>query len=238
MRLAFLCLVFCASLIPLEAADNSRTLEAISKIDSYLDEKQASSFYLDSKNIGTFKDEFLKDTGLTKDGRFGISRQLIQNLIRSGKDKEALEVCKDFSEKYPGSETEAIKLYYLAGESFQELQKYDRAIESYQQALSYPGKAGFMNYIHISLGWCYYAKTRYGEAIEEYGLALKEGHLNSDGIQWAWFETGRCHFFLKNYEDAAAAFKQVMKINPDTKLARQAKINIEDIEKLKNGGAS
>ncbi len=236
--------------LPLEAAENPQALEAVSRIESFLDEKEASAFYLDSrflskdavesdklrKDIGAFKVEIIRDPNLTKECRLGISRQLIQAFINLGKHKEALELCKDFSERYPESKNHIIRLYCLVGDSSQRSERYDQAIESYQQALLYDAKDVFTNQTCVNLGWCYYKKGEYEKAINEYSRSLQEGFLDSGTMQWAWFETGRCRFFLKDYEDATEAFKQALKVNKDTKLGRQAKTNIEDIEKLKRGG--
>ena len=245
-------LTISATRISVAVVDNSKLLETVAKTESFLDEKQAVSFYLDSKfpdftasendklskDIESLKDEVLNDPNLTKESRLGISRQLIKALVNLGKHKEALELCKNFSDRYPESKDDIIRLYYLTGTSCQELTRYDQAIESYQQALIYSGKGGFTNHIHINLGWCYYKKAKYEEAINEYTSDLKEGLLDPGAIQWAWFQIGRCRVFLKNYEDAIEAFKQALNVNPDTSLARQAKKNIEDIEKLKQGEAS
>ena len=242
-----------ATRISVAAAENSKLIETVEKTESFLDEKQASSLYLGSKfpdfaasendklfkDTESLKDEVLKDPNLTKESRLGISRQLIKSLVNLGKHKEALELCENFSDKYPERKGDITELYFLTGYSCQEQNKYDQAIEAYRQAFPYSSrKDNFANHIRINLGWCYYKIGKYDEAINEYNSTLKKGSLDPATIQWAWFQIGRCRFFLKNYEDAIEAFRQALNVNPDTVLARQAKANIEDIEKFKKGETS
>lgn len=229
-----------------------RSGEALTKIKSLFDEKDANLFYLRSElakktvikeddlyqEIEAFKDEILGDSSLTKEERGVILRQTTKALLNLGKDKEALQLCRDFLDRYPKNKADVIGLYYLIGVSSQGLKRYGQALEAYHEAILYAPRCDLVSHIRVDIGWCYYKKGEYEKAINEYARALEEGFLDSTSVQWAWFETGRCHFFLKNYEDAIEAFQRVLNLNPDAELAQQAKTNIKDIEKLKNGWAS
>ncbi len=228
----------------LYAAEDNR-LDAVNRIESFLDEREAVSFYIDPKlagingdenassvdRIDPFEEALLNDPNMTRDARLAITKRLIPSLISSAKYDDVLRLCDDFSKRYPESKMDILRFYYSAGESFQNLQRYDQAIESYEKALHYSEKSGLAGYIHINLGWCYCARTRYSDAIEEYTRALKEGMLTPETVQWVWLEKGRCYFFLGDRASALDSFKEVLKTGTDTKLAEQAKANIEDIEK-------
>lgn len=93
-----------------------------------------------------------------------------------------------------------------------------------------------------SLAETYLRNAEYDKAIGEFETIIsmntvgyKDGLVHTDYFQWAWLEIGRCNFFLGNHERAMEAFRQALKINPDNRFAQQAKANIEDMEKLKNG---
>ena len=243
MRAVIFCLILFIPVI-LYAAEDSR-LDAVNRIESFLDEREAVSFYIDPKldgincdenassagRIDPFEEALLNDPDMTRDARLAITKRLMPSLISSAKYDDVLRLCDDFSKRYPESKMDILRLYYSAGESFQNLKRYDQAIESYEKALHYSEKSGLAGYIRINLGWCYCARTRYSDAIEEYASALKEGTFTPETVQWVWLEKGRCYFFLGDRASALDSFKEVLKTGSDTKLAKQAKANIEDIEK-------
>jgi len=249
LSLVIFVLTTCATLFSVDAAENSQSYETAAIIESFLNEKLAAAFYLDSKfpdktalgsdklyeDIGVFKDDVLNDPNLTKEGRLATSKKLIQALVSLDGYEDALDLCRDFSNRYPESKDDIIRLYYLTGFCCQESSRYDQAIGAYQKALLYSSKGDFTNYIRTNLGWCYYKKGEYDKAINEFSRALNDGLIDPEAAQWAWFHMGRCRFFLKNYEDAIIAFRQAVKVDPDTKLAQQAKTNIEDMERFNKG---
>ena len=113
--------------------------ERATRIISYLDDKEAAFINFFSKfpsenfsetdklyaQVEVFKNNFLSNANVTNKGNIKTLKQLTQSLINLGKNKEALDLCKDFLNKHPECKNEMVGLYYQIGNSFKESKKYD-----------------------------------------------------------------------------------------------------------------
>lgn len=247
MRPLYACLMICIIPVAVEAAPYSKTMESSSEIGAYLDHKLACRMYLDSKypsgspgskdalerRIAAFKQDLIKDKEMPDEALAGTLKQILPAMINLGMEQEAIELCKAYSARYPGGNKYTIEVHYIAGFSCQKHGKYGIAIDLYRQGLNYPRDDGFTANVRVNLGWCHYARSEYSQAEQEYKCAIESGRLDAVSAQWAWLETGRCRYFMKDYDGSIAAFKKVLSMNSGTEYARQAEANINDIERIR-----
>lgn len=228
---------------------NDNLLSSIDNIETRLNEKQANLLYLETKladirtdnssagsyeEIITCKDSILKDASMTPQRKAELLARVTGALINMGKLEEAVRVCEAFLKACPENKKEASGLFCLVGSHAQELKKYPLAIQAYvraKDAVSGDAKGAFLApAVYIDLGFCYYEAGEYEKALNEYNRVIKKDTaLDTEFLQWTLLQIGRCNYFLKDYSQAKDSFQRAVRVNPDTALARQAKVNIEDI---------
>jgi len=126
----------------------------------------------------------------------------------------ALEVAKDWQgmlewcRKWTKSEPKNTDALYGLGIAYNELKRYDDAVEAYRQALRInPEKANTWN----NLGIAYKNLNRYNDAIEAFRQALR---INPE-YAGALYNLGNAYNKLKRYDDAVEAYRQALRINPE-----------------------
>jgi tetratricopeptide (TPR) repeat protein len=125
--------------------------------------------------------------------------------LEAGKDwKALLEWCRNWTAKESGN---AYAWTYL-GVAYDDLNRYNDAIEAYRQAIHINPEAADAWYF---LGVAYYDLKRYNDAIEAYRQAMRINPEDAD----AWTSLGAAYDELKRYNDAIEAYRQSMRINPE-----------------------
>jgi tetratricopeptide (TPR) repeat protein len=240
------------SSVSVYALDNP-TSTSLDNLEAHLNEREAALYYLETEltdrktdkgaaalyeDIISCKDNIVNDAALTPQQKVVLLKPMIKSLINLGRHEEALTLCRDFFSQQPKNRQEAAVLFCLAGTGFQGLERYDLAIDAFkqaQQAILEDPKGFFLPpaEVYLDLGWCYYKKADYKNAITEYNHCLQQNKsLDTNSLQWTLLQIGRCHFFLKDYSQAKSSFLKAVDVAKDTDLAQQAKANIEDMEKI------
>ncbi|MBM4349964.1 MAG: tetratricopeptide repeat protein [Deltaproteobacteria bacterium] len=111
----------------------------------------------------------------------------------------------DWCRKWPRGQLEEV-CWYLLGETYLKLNRYEDAIEAFRKAL-HPEFAEAW----YDLGVAYSNLKRHDDAIEAYRQALR---INPN-IAEAWNNLGVAYGDLKRYNDAIDAFRQALRINPE-----------------------
>ncbi|MDO9230492.1 MAG: tetratricopeptide repeat protein [Syntrophales bacterium] len=113
----------------------------------------------------------------------------------------------DWCRKWTKSEPENAVAWFSLGWVYDELNRYDDAIEAYRAAIR-------INPEHFtawhSLGVTYNTLKRHNEAVEAYRQVLR---INPE-YATAWSNLGIAYINLKRYDDAIFALRQVTRINP------------------------
>ncbi len=107
--------------------------------------------------------------------------------------------------------------YYNKGE-------YELALKYYQEALEM--NAQFLQALR-GLGVTYIAMGKGSEAVEVLEISVK--HYPQPQYAQLHFDLGEAYTLSRNYEKAFNAFQKVIKLVPDTPLARKAKIESQKI---------
>ncbi|UKJ08946.1 tetratricopeptide repeat protein [Solitalea lacus] len=101
---------------------------------------------------------------------------------------------------------------FWKAESLFELQRYDEAINTYDDFLSYPGVAGLPVYkfANYNMGYAYFQRENYPKSAEYF-----ERYINSNGadkkmVMDATLRVGDCFFVAKNYEKALTQYNKVI----------------------------
>ena len=109
---------------------------------------------------------------------------------------------------HPARSTELSKICFKHGNQLFDLQKYEEAIESYDQAITinpnYYSAWGKRGNALCNL-------QKYEEAIESHDQAIT---INPD-YYYAWGSRGDALYYLEKYEEAIESYNQAITINPD-----------------------
>ncbi|MBU0708023.1 tetratricopeptide repeat protein [Patescibacteria group bacterium] len=109
--------------------------------------------------------------------------------------------------------------------------RYEEAIEAADMGIASFTTAYPTDHNYYLKGLCYAQLNNYEEALTWYDKLLRE-FPNSDIANNAKMQEGRVLYFQGKYQDAVDTFKDVLASNPSENLTKEAKQNIEDIERL------
>jgi TolA-binding protein len=123
---------------------------------------------------------------------------------------------------------------YLIATALQEQERYEEAIKVADKGIAvgvnnttaYP-----TDHNYYLKGFCYYELENYEEALKWYDKLIIE-LPNSDIANDARMQAGRILYFQGKYKESVDAFRSVLYNEPSEALAKEAKQNIEDIERL------
>ncbi|MNS40526.1 tol-pal system protein YbgF [compost metagenome] len=101
---------------------------------------------------------------------------------------------------------------FWKAESLFELQKYDDAINTYEDFLSYPGVAGLPIYkfSYYNLGYAYFQKENYTKAAEYFERYVNSSTADKKMAMDAILRIGDCNFVSKSYDKALAQYNKVI----------------------------
>lgn len=127
-------------------------------------------------------------------------------LAALGKSKEALE--NYFSALPYFDEDEKFELYNAIAYEYQQLKKYDLALEFYNKALPF---ADNIDTLYHEIRCCYLSAGRKDEAIAYFQALVDEDPYNSK----AWTNIGDVYRMMGQYEDSIDPYEFALSINPD-----------------------
>ena len=133
------------------------------------------------------------------------------SLSENGQHKEAVRAFQQAIQKDPTSEG----AYLGLGNSYYELGSYDAAADAFQQVLKINSEnATALFYLGLSL----IKQKKYAESIPYF---KKAGTLDPDFRQLSLFYVGEAQSELGNIEQASDTWKETIKVNPSTDIARK-----------------
>jgi tetratricopeptide (TPR) repeat protein len=127
----------------------------------------------------------------------------------------ALEKLKDWQGllywclKWTKSEPKDANAWFCLGMAYDELKRYDDAVDAYRQSLRLDPEHG--NFVWFFLGGAYEALKRYDDAIE----AFRQAALcaNPERAAGVWSLLGHAYGKRKRYDDAIEAYRQSLRID-------------------------
>ncbi len=125
----------------------------------------------------------------------------------------------------PAANDEAGKLFQA---SYMDLTlgNYDLAIQGFKNYLSrFPG-APSVSDAHYYLGECYFATSRYLEAVAEYQGVVKE-YSKSRLVPACYLKAGYCYQKLEERELAEKSFRDLISLYPRSEEAEQARLELQ-----------
>ena len=156
-------------------------------------------------------------TAPTADQRLSTAQQL----LTLNQDQQAAVVLQGFLDTFP-NDARAGKAAYMLGRCYQHLQKYDKAILAYLQAVSKsPGEKGaqLRGQAYYYLADCYFAQQALEKAARYYGNALTLLADNADLAPRARYWMGESLYHLERYDQALIAYRKVVDTAPKHELA-------------------
>lgn len=100
----------------------------------------------------------------------------------------------------------------LAGEALDELKNWNGAVEQFRAAIQ--ANPGFPD-VHFGLGYLFWSKHRYPEAIPEFEAELKLDPNDAEDLTYL----GDCHFMLSHADLARPLLEKASRLNPKIELA-------------------
>jgi Tfp pilus assembly protein PilF len=122
-------------------------------------------------------------------------------------------------------DTPTISLYNM-GMAYYQKGDYKTAISKFQEAEIREPNSIIMPAVQINMAWTYFAVGEMDRAIERFKKALS---ITPD-IAEPYYGLGKCYYEKKDKMQAAAAFRNVIRLLPDSEMAAKSK------DKLKNMG--
>ncbi|POY35181.1 hypothetical protein C3K47_16510 [Solitalea longa] len=101
---------------------------------------------------------------------------------------------------------------YWKAESLFELQRYDEAINTYDDFLSYPGIAGLpiYKYAYYNVGYAYFQRENYGKAADYFERYVNSTNADKKMAMDATLRIGDCNFVAKSYDKALTQYNKVI----------------------------
>ena len=145
-------------------------------------------------------------------------------LSESGQHEEAVRAFQQAIQKDPGSED----AYLGLGNSHYELESYEAAADAFRYVLkTNPNNSTALFYLGLSL----VQQKKYAESIPYFE---KAGALDPDFKQLSLFYVGRAHSELGDLEEASDTWRQAIKVNPSTDIARKTGTLVKKLTQKKS----
>ena len=180
--------------------------------------------------VGENQPEYIKivpsEEGLSESNYFDLGSQLDdgEELILSAdktekvKDESSMEVnkvfegiIKDIAEK---PKEEAFRLHYELGIAYQQMEKFDEAIEEFKKALD---DQEIKNDCFRRLANCFREKEMYKHSINAAKSGLKSRFVSQREFLELNYELGLTYAGMKESKKALEVFKDIQKVNPSYK---------------------
>ena len=145
-------------------------------------------------------------------------------LSESGQYQKAVQAFQQAIQMEPASE----EAYLHLGNSYFELGSYDAAADAFRHVLKInPSHSTALFYLGLSLT----QQKKYAESIPYFE---KAGALDSDFKQLSLFYIGEAQSELGNLEEASETWRQAIKVNPSTDIARKTGVLVKKLTQGKS----
>jgi tetratricopeptide (TPR) repeat protein len=121
-------------------------------------------------------------------------------------------------------DTPTISLYNI-GMAYYQKGDYKTAISKFQEAEIREPNSIIMPAVQINMAWTYFAVGEMDRAIERFKKALS---ITPD-IAEPYYGLGKCYYEKKDKMQAAAAFRNVIRLLPDSEMAAKSKDNLKNM---------
>lgn len=121
-------------------------------------------------------------------------------------------------------ETPTAALYNL-GMAYYQKGMYRMAVSKFQEAENREPTSVLTPVIQINMAWSYFALGETDQAIERFQKLVS----SSPGLVEPYYGLGRCYLEKKDKKQAAAAFRNVIRLAPDTEMAAMARENLKNL---------
>lgn len=155
------------------------------------------------------------------------------DLFATGKHREAVEAYGEIVERYPGSET-AASAYMMMGLSYDHLYGQtedrsflDKGIECYESSIGMGRRSPAAYYY---LGNAHFQGGQYEKALDAFRNSLDFEHLPPFVERSAPFRMAQCYERLGRWNEAKAAYQQVIDAGMDSSLTARATKTLEKWE--------
>ncbi|MFO7907205.1 MAG: tetratricopeptide repeat protein [Pirellulaceae bacterium] len=195
--------------------------ESIADLTKYLDQKDGSSQPADALyELGlsqSLAEQFEKAANtfselLAQHPDYGDADKVYYELAWAHKslsnEKAAAEAFATLAESH-GDSPLAMEARFHMGEKAYADEKYQQAIEAYQQAID-ANDSTLREKALYKLGWSHYQLEQYEKALARFEDVL-ESHGDSELAADAWFMKGECLFKSKDFESALTAYENAMR---------------------------
>jgi predicted negative regulator of RcsB-dependent stress response len=147
------------------------------------------------------------------------------------KDKQtqlAIEQYQKILDSYPKTKTAGIAAYYL-GNAYLDLKNFDKAIDSYQKALTSISLGEMMRgVIHLRLGYAYLSKNEGEKALSEFAQVAKNPLTRNQDL--ASLEIGRIYENQGKKSEALSEYESLIKSYPSSPLVGDVTSRISELK--------
>lgn len=141
----------------------------------------------------------------TKNEDYLSFKEKIKNQKQLNKEKEeekSLEESIKREDRY--------RHFYFLADQEQRAREYEKAVESYKNALEYASTdAEFFN-VYYYLSSSYYYLKKYDDAVKYNKLAIKYGDNYPSLVDYCYFEMGECFYEQKKYKEAIPYYEEAV----------------------------
>ncbi|MBI1821355.1 MAG: tetratricopeptide repeat protein [Nitrospirae bacterium] len=137
--------------------------------------------------------------------------------------KSAIDLYQKILSIYPKTKSAAIAAFYV-GNSYVDLKDYDRGIEFYNKALTFPLDEMMRGVVNLRLGYAYLNKNDKEQALKIFGLVEKTKLARDQDA--ASYEIGQIYESQGKKNEALAQYESLVKAYPSSPIAAEASARI------------
>ena len=135
----------------------------------------------------------------------------------------AIDLYQKILSAYPKTKSAAIAAFYV-GNSYADLKDYDRGIEFYNKALTFPLDERMRGVVNLRLGYAYLNKNDKEQALKIFGLVEKIKLAGDQDV--ASYEIGQIYESQGKKNETLAQYESLVKAYPSSPMAAEASARI------------
>ncbi|MHB8481131.1 MAG: YfgM family protein [Nitrospiria bacterium] len=141
--------------------------------------------------------------------------------------KSAIDLYQKILLTYPKTKSAALASFYL-GNAYMDLKDYDRGIEFYHKALTFPLNEEMRGIVNLRLGYAYLGKNDKENALKTFGL-VEKAELAKNQDQ-ASYEIGRIYESQGKKNEALGEYESIVKAYSSSPIAAEASARITSLK--------
>ena len=176
-----------------------------------------------------------KNASLLLSSAMNIMAASAENIVdREMNYNKALDRLKSLEEKYPGTTSGRVALFYM-GVCNYGLKKYDEAVSSYEEFLrTHDEKFGFLkSSVYECIGYCFEGKGDHEKALVYFTKQKNEGENNKNSK--ALLHIGSCYEKMGKTDEACNAYEEFIAADPSVMDKTIAQMRSAELCKKKEG---